>query len=244
MEFTWRSSRLEVESRYLFQFGAPAISVKAERDIGVYELAHQDAIEIWLQRVAEATQFLAQQYDSHSWLLKQTVYTHLPRLATLLAMPWFHDLAGYVLDVGSGTGALSLDLAWKLGAKGQVTAIDRDVYALKIAQSLAGEVGVEIRTLAGEAVALPVMDATQDTTVARFLFQHLPDPLAALHEMRRVTRKGGRIAIFDVDDGVKLCEPSEPDHLASLYGAIGNVQSRRGGDRMIGRKLYRLLIRP
>ena len=204
-------------------------------------MVSHDSVESWLQCVAGASQSLAQQDGPHGWLLKQTIYTHLPRLATLLATPWFHTLAGSILDVGAGTGALSLDLAWKLGVKGHVTAVDRDSPALQIAQSLAEKVGVEITTLAGDATALPVKNATQDTTVARFLFQHLPDPQAALGEMRRVTRPGGRIAIFDVDDAVKLCEPSEPRHLARLYEAIRNLQSRQGGDRMMGRKLYRLM---
>lgn len=201
----------------------------------------QDSIESWVERVAGASRVYLQQEGPHTWLVKQSVYTHFSRLAMLFAMPWYPALSGSILDVGAGTGALSLDLAWRAGGNGHVTAVDRDGEALEIARRLAGGLGVELATLSGDAAALPVADATQDMTVARFLLQHLPDPLAALGEMRRVTRPGGRIAIFDVDDGVKLCEPSEPQPLADLYQAIGKLQSQRGGNRWIGRELYGLM---
>lgn len=204
-------------------------------------LMNPNSVESWIERVAGASQSFVQQNGPHTWLLKQSVYTHFSRLATLLAMPWFQTLTGSVLDVGAGTGALSLDLAWQVGANGHVTAVDHDGEALKIAGGLAGRLGIGISTLAGEATALPVGAATQDTTVARFLFQHLRDPLAALREMRRVTRPGGRIAIFDVDDDVKLCEPLEPQPVADLYQAIRTLQAQRGGNRLIGRALYGLM---
>ena len=201
----------------------------------------QNPLEDWVQRVTSASQTFVAQNDSHGWLLKQSIYTHFPRLATLLAMPWFQTLSGSVLDVGAGTGALSLDLAWRAGGNGHVTAVDRDAEALEIACALAERVGVKIATLPGEATALPVADASQDTIVARFVFQHLPEPLAALREMRRVARPGGRIAIFDVDDEVTISEPPEPECVVKLHEAIRVLQSQRGGNRLMGRELYRLM---
>lgn len=194
-----------------------------------------------MRRVTEASHALAQQNGPHSWLLKQSIFTHFQRLATLMAMPWFQTLTGSILDLGAGTGALTLDLAWRVGANGHVTAIDRDAKALEIARALAERLGVGIAAVTGEVTALPLQDATQDTTVARFLFQHLPDPLAALGEMRRVTRPGGRIAIFDVDDEIALSESPGPRHMTDLCNAIRALQSQRGGNRLIGRQLYRLM---
>ncbi len=201
----------------------------------------QDAIENWIQRVTEASWPLVQRNGPHGWLLKQSIFTHFQRLATLLAMPWFQTLSGPVLDVGAGTGALSLDLAWRMGAQGRVTAVDRDAQALEIAHALAGEVGIELATAIGDANALPAGDATQNLTIARFLFQHLSAPAAALAEMRRVTRPGGRIVIIDVDDDVMLCEPAGLPHETALRQAIRALQAQRGGNRLIGRQLYRLM---
>lgn len=200
----------------------------------------QDPIENWMKRVADASQLFLHQ-NGPSWLLKQSIYTHFQRLLPLLSMPCFQAVTGSILDVGAGTGALTLDLAWRVGIGGLVTAIDNDTEALKIAQSLAERVGVRIETLACEATALPVKDATQDMTVARFLFQHLPDPWAVLFQMRRVTRPGGRIVIIDIDDEVALCEPLVPQPLADLRKAIRILQLKRGGNRLIGRQLYRLM---
>lgn len=201
----------------------------------------ENPLENWVQRVAEASQSFVAQEGAHGWLLKQSIYTHFPRLATLLAMPWFQTLSGPVLDVGAGTGALSLDLAWRLGGHGQVTAVDRDAEALEIARGLAGRLGVNLATLTGEATALPVADASQGTIVARFVFQHLADPLGALREMRRVARPGARIAIFDVDDEASVCDPPEPESVVALHDAIRKLQVQRGGNRLIGRDLYRLM---
>ena len=201
----------------------------------------QDFIEDWIRRVTEASQPFVQQNGPHGWLLKQSIFTHFQRLTTLLAMPWFQTLRGSVLDVGAGTGALSLDLAWRMGAEGRVTAVDRDAQALAIAHALAARTGVEIATAAGDATALPADDATQDLTIARFLFQHLSDPARALAEMRRTTRPGGRIVVIDVDDGTLLSEPAGSPQLTALRAAIRTLQARRGGNRLIGRRLYRLM---
>ncbi len=200
----------------------------------------QDPMENWIQRVADASQLFLQHNGPHSWLLKQSIYTHFQRLVSLLSMSCA-AVTGSILDVGAGTGALTLDLAWRVGLNGLVTALDNDAEALKIAQSLAERVGVKIATLLGDATALPVKDATQDMAVSRYLFQHLPDPSAVLFQMRRVTRPGGRIMIIDVDDGVALCEPLVSQHLAALRKAIRTLQLQRGGNRLIGRQLYRLM---
>ncbi len=201
----------------------------------------QTIIENWVKCVAEASQFFLEKKGPHCWLIKQSISTHFQRLVPLLSLSCFNALAGSILDVGAGTGALTLDLAWRAGNGGFVTALDNDTEALKIVQTIAERVGVRIATLAGDATALPVKDATQDMTVARFLFQHLPDPSAVLSEMRRATRPGGRIVIIDVDDEVLLCEPPEKQHMAEFRKAIRILQSQRGGNRLIGRQLYRLM---
>lgn len=201
----------------------------------------QDPIERWIARLAEASQPFLRPKGPHTWLLKQSIYTHYQRLIPLLSMPCFQAVTGSILDVGAGTGALSLDLAWRIGDKGLVTALDSDREALKIVRALAHRLDVNVETMLGDATALPVQDATQAMSISRFLLQHLPDPLAALLQMRRVTRPGGRVVIIDVDDGVSLYEPALPKHLAALRTAIRSLQRRRGGNRRIGRQLYRLM---
>ncbi|OBS09849.1 class I SAM-dependent methyltransferase [Acidihalobacter prosperus] len=198
----------------------------------------QEPIEQWMQRVADAIHPLAEQAQAHRWLLRQSLFTHFQRLVTLTSLG---GIQGPILDVGAGTGALTLDLAWQTDGQTRITAVDNDAEALALLAALAKRLGVSIEMLAGEASALPAETASQAMTVARYVFQHLPSPQYALAEMRRVTRPGGRIMIIDVDDGVALGEPPETPALATLREAIGALQIRRGGDRRIGRRLYGLM---
>jgi ubiquinone/menaquinone biosynthesis C-methylase UbiE len=198
-------------------------------------------IENWVVRVAEASQHFLQQQGPHTWLVKQSIYSHFQRLIPLLSLNCFRAITGSILDIGAGTGALSLDLAWRAANGGFVTALDQDTEALNIAKTIARHVGVRLGILAGDVTALPFNDATHDMTVARFLFQHLSDPPAVLSQMRRVTRPGGQIVIIDVDDALMLSDPPEPQHMAAIRQAIRTLQAQRGGNRLIGRHLYRLM---
>ncbi len=170
--------------------------------------------------------------------LLQSVFTHYQRLLTLplLGLP----SNGIVLDVGAGTGAMSLDMARSMGEGGRVFAVDNDPAMLEAARRLAEQLRSPLETVRGDANDLPFQDDTFDVTAARFLFQHLPDPAKALAEMVRVTRPGGLVAVLDVDDGTILEEPPLPPAAAALYRAVTELQVQRGGDRQIGRKLHRL----
>lgn len=198
----------------------------------------QETIENWMQRMASTLLPLAQQSDTYRTLLQQSVYTHFQRLVTLRSLG---TLGGRILDVGAGTGAMSLDLAWQAGPTACVTAIDTDAAALAVLTDLARNLGVPVDTRIGQADALPLPSKSQDLSVARYVFQHLAQPASVLAEMYRVTRPGGRILIIDVDDGLTLGDPAPPDALHRLREARRTLQSQRGGNRLIGRRLYSLL---
>jgi len=100
-----------------------------------------------------------------------------------------------VLDVGTGTGVLALELA-RLGLR--VVALDESARMLDAARSklaAAGVSGVELRN--GEASALPFADDEFDGSFAHMVLQYLPSPADAVIEMARVTRPGGRIVAVD-----------------------------------------------
>jgi ubiquinone/menaquinone biosynthesis C-methylase UbiE len=63
----------------------------------------------------------------------------------------------------------------------------------------------------GDARQLTFGDGTFDVVHAHRVLQHLPDPVTALAEMRRVCRPGGLIAARDGDNGGMLWFPGDPE---------------------------------
>ena len=124
------------------------------------------------------------------------------RLAPLLI-----DFAGVregdrVLDVGSGTGSLALELT----ATRRVEVVGIDPSAAFIEHARTRAAGRAVRFDLGDAEALPYESASFDTCLALLVINHIPDPRKAASEMRRVTRRGGRIAsaVWDYGEGMTM----------------------------------------
>jgi len=107
------------------------------------------------------------------------------------------------LDVGCGTGFLSLELA----ARGhRVTGIDFAPEMLALAKAKAAASGAAIRFEAADAENLPFAPASFDLVITRHVLWTLPHPEAAIDEWIRVLRPGGRLAVID---GHSLVAPGE-----------------------------------
>lgn len=98
-------------------------------------------------------------------------------------------------DIGAGTGFLTEALV----ARGlRVVAVDQSETMLRaLANKLSVYDGVECRS--GEAEALPVGDGAVDHAFANMFLHHVENPPAAIREMARIVRPGGRIVITDLD---------------------------------------------
>lgn len=148
-----------------------------------------------------------------------------------------------VLDVGCGLAQLTRDMARASGmrALGIERSPDQIAEALHLARE-AGEEGlIEIR--AGDALALPLQGAeweSFDVAHARFILEHVPDPLGVVRQMVRAVRPGGRVALEDDDHEVLRLHP-EPAGFAALWHAYMASYERIGNDPRIGRKLVALL---
>jgi len=106
-----------------------------------------------------------------------------------------------VLDVGSGTGELTLAIA-AVGPAVDVTGIDSSSAYLRAARPRVP--ANRVRFLAGDAQALPFPDATFDRTLSMLALNFVPDPQQALREMRRVTRRGGTVGAAVWDYGGRM----------------------------------------
>jgi ubiquinone/menaquinone biosynthesis C-methylase UbiE len=101
--------------------------------------------------------------------------------------------SGDVLEVAVGTG-LNLD-AYPQSVR--LTGIDLSEQMLAIATTRAAELGRDVELRQGDAHALPFADATFDTVVCTFGLCAIPDIDAALDEMTRVLRPGGKLILVD-----------------------------------------------
>lgn len=100
-----------------------------------------------------------------------------------------------VADVGAGTGYLSAGLAPLVR---QVWVLDGSAEMLDQARkNLADFDNIEYRY--AEALSLPLSDAAVDAVFANMYLHHIPDPAAALQEMVRILRPGGRLILTDMD---------------------------------------------
>jgi SAM-dependent methyltransferase len=104
-----------------------------------------------------------------------------------------------VVDVGSGGGIDSLIAAKMVGASGRVIGIDMTPAMLDKARTSADSAGmtnVEFREGFGE--ALPVEDGWANVVISNGVLNLMPDKDAALREMARVLKPGGRLQIGDI----------------------------------------------
>ena len=125
-----------------------------------------------------------------------------------------------VLDVGCGTGALTLAAAEAVGFGGEVCGIDPNPEMLAVARRKPS--GIDWRD--GRAEALPFRDASFDAVLSQFAMMFFQDPAAALREMRRVLRPGGRI-VLAVCDAVER----SPGY-AALATLLDRLFGRQVGD--------------
>lgn len=103
-----------------------------------------------------------------------------------------------IIDVGCGPGFYCAELAEEVGPSGAVVGIDSSPPMLELAaRRCAGHDGVELYP--GDAIALPVDDAGFDAALCVQVLEYAPDPTAALAEMHRALRPGGRVVVWDVD---------------------------------------------
>jgi ubiquinone/menaquinone biosynthesis C-methylase UbiE len=103
-----------------------------------------------------------------------------------------------VVDLGCGSGFLSLEAARLVGPEGRVFAVDSSPGALEALARRAGERGLDnVSALQADISSLPLQDDTADAVVARSVLSYVNDRRMVLGEARRVLRPGGAISLFE-----------------------------------------------
>jgi ubiquinone/menaquinone biosynthesis C-methylase UbiE len=106
-----------------------------------------------------------------------------------------------VLDIGCGTGFLSLGVAKAVGNNGKVLDIDISEEMMQKAKenlSRAGVSNVELRV--DNAENIPSEDDSVDAVVGNMVLHHCPNPELAIKEMARVLKPSGRLVLADMEE--------------------------------------------
>jgi ubiquinone/menaquinone biosynthesis C-methylase UbiE len=100
------------------------------------------------------------------------------------------EASGAVLEVGVGSG---LNLPFYSSAVSRLTGVDPSPELLAMARKRIADAAFPVDLLCESAESLPLEDRSFDTIVMTFTLCSIPEPLAALREMRRVLKPGGRL---------------------------------------------------
>lgn len=169
---------------------------------------------------------------THSW---RTVENSADYLAP-------HLKAGLsVLDVGSGPGTITVDIAARV-APGAVVGLDMEPTMEDTARGLAQSLGRTNVTFAtGSAYEIDAPDDSYDIVHAHQVLQHVADPAAVLREMHRVVKPGGLVAARDVIYIASSWYPELPG-LQKWMDVYQAVAASTGGDPNAGRRLKALAL--
>jgi ubiquinone/menaquinone biosynthesis C-methylase UbiE len=104
-----------------------------------------------------------------------------------------------VLDVGCGPGDVSFIAARLVGPTGSVLGVDAAPEMIELARARASEQGLSAVHFKQAEIDAITLDEPVDAVIGRLILMHLPDPAAALRQLRAFVRPGGAIAFSEND---------------------------------------------
>jgi ubiquinone/menaquinone biosynthesis C-methylase UbiE len=150
------------------------------------------------------------------------------------------DGGGRVVDLGCGPGAFAARVL-EAFPRCRVVGVELDDrLAAAAGRRLATE--PRFRIVRTSATTTGLASSAFDVVITRLLAQHLVRPAAMLQEAIRLLGPGGMVIVIDVDMELwGVASPSVPE-LELIHARASMVQHDRGGDRTVGRRLYRMLV--
>jgi arsenite methyltransferase len=141
------------------------------------------------------------------------------RAATLQALAL--QAGERVVDVGSGPGLLAAEMAAQVGPAGRVVGLDLSDSMLALSRERRGDLATSkcLRFLKADAARLPFADRMFDVAVSTQVYEYVPDVPAALVELYRVLRPGGRVVILDTDWDSLVWAAGDPARMQRLLAA-------------------------
>lgn len=156
-----------------------------------------------------------------------------------------HDTAypagSTVLEIGCGVGAQTVILA-RNSPEARITSVDISPTSIGAARAAAEREGADnVSFVVADLHDLPFPPGSFDHVFICFVLEHLPRPETALAAARAMLRPGGTLTVIEGDHGSAYYYPRN-ERSQRTIDCLVEVQRRAGGDALIGRRLYPLLV--
>jgi arsenite methyltransferase len=141
-----------------------------------------------------------------------------------------------VLDIGSGPGLLAYDMAALVGSDGRVCGIDTSEDMLTMSRKrCADQPWTEFQK--ADATNPPYPSDSFDAAVSTQVYEYVADIPAALAELCRVTRPGGRVVVMDTDYGSLVIHTADEARMRRVLSAWNEHFVHAGLPRTLSRHL-------
>ena len=145
-----------------------------------------------------------------------------------------------ILEAGCGVGAQTKTVAPK-NKNSKFISIDISLESVNQASKLANSLGINnVVFKQADIFDLPFEDEYFDHIFVCFVFEHLPNPIEALNNLKRVLKPKGTITLIEGDHGSAYFHPDSPEAKKAIQCQV-LLQKQNVGDANIGRKLYPIL---
>ncbi len=162
-------------------------------------------------------------------------------LTSLLHSDTSYPLRSVVLEAGCGVGAQTVTLASRSPGT-TIVSMDVSRDSLAVARERTRSAGCKnVIFQQGDIYSLPFRPESFDHVFVCFVLEHLSRPREALASLKDVLKPGGTITVIEGDHGSVYFHPESPYARRAIQCLI-DLQALAGGDSLIGRALYPLLV--
>lgn len=162
-------------------------------------------------------------------------------LVDLLHSDTSYPAGSRVLEAGCGVGAQTVTLA-RNSPGARITSVDISADSLNEARARVDAAGLtDVQFRQADIFALPFDPESFDHVFVCFVLEHLSRPVEALVALKALLRPGGTITVIEGDHGSAYFHPDSAVAREAIRCQV-ELQRRAGGNAMIGRQVYPLLV--
>lgn len=162
-------------------------------------------------------------------------------LAELLHWDTVFPANSDVLEAGCGVGAQTITIA-RNSPQARFRSIDLAADSLAAARDRTAGAGItNVSFVRADIFNLPFRAQSFDHMFVCFVLEHLRDPVGALVRLKRLLKHGGTVTAIEGDHGSAYFYPDSADARRAIQCLV-DIQAGMGGDALIGRRLYPLLV--